>query len=132
MEDELPGGSGGVYVLFDREEGNSAATEVFESLDELLLDGAGGPVKALDNNDIEPPLGRICQESAEAYPIVPHSRSDVAVGFYQLQALGTQTKFSDTTAVAESFLHPRCREAGPCSDLPMKALITSPEKEPKR
>jgi hypothetical protein len=35
-------------------------------------------------------------------------------------------------AVTESFLHPRCREAGRCSDLPMKALITSPEKEPKR
>ena len=83
VEDELPGGSGGVYVLFDREEGNSAETEVFESLDELL-DGAGGPVKALDDDDIELPLGRIGQESAEAYPIVPRSRSDVAVGFYQL------------------------------------------------
>ena len=83
VENELPGGSGGVYVLFDREEGNSATTEVFESLDELL-DGAGGPVKALDDDDIELPLGRIGQESAKAYPIVARSRSDVAIGFYQL------------------------------------------------
>jgi hypothetical protein len=65
VEDELPGGSGGVDVLFDREEGNAAATEVFESLDELL-DGAGGPVKALDDDDVELALGRICQELAEA------------------------------------------------------------------
>jgi hypothetical protein len=83
VEDELPGGSGGVDVLFDREESNSAETEVFESLDELL-DGAGGPVKTLDDDDVELPLGRIGQESAEAYPIVARSRSDVAVGFYQL------------------------------------------------
>ncbi len=83
VEDELPGGGGGVDVLFDREEGNAAATEVFESLDELL-DGAGGPVKALDEDDVELSFGRICQELAEADPIVPRSRSDVAVGFYQL------------------------------------------------
>jgi hypothetical protein len=83
VEDEFPGGSGGVDVLFDREESNAAETEVFESLHELL-DGAGGPVKTLDDDDIELPLGRIGQESAEAYPIVARSRSDVAVGFDQL------------------------------------------------
>ena len=65
VEDERPGGGGGVDVLFDREEDTSAATEVFESLHELL-DGAGGPVNALDDDDVEVPLGRICQESAEA------------------------------------------------------------------
>jgi hypothetical protein len=40
VEDELPGGSGGVYVLFDREEGNSAETEVFETMSRNPHDSA--------------------------------------------------------------------------------------------
>ena len=40
--------------------------------------------------------------------------------------------FFDRHTRRREFLHPRCRESGPCSDLPMTALITSPEKEPKR
>src|SRR6266436_5496111 len=49
VEDQLAGRRGRVDVLLDRDEGGAAAAQVFERLGELL-DGAGGPVEALDDD----------------------------------------------------------------------------------
>ncbi len=85
MEDQLPGGGGGVDVFLDRDEGDPAAAQVFEALHELL-DGPRSAVKALDDYDVELPLRRVRQESPEAIPILPGPRPDVAVGRDQFPA----------------------------------------------
>jgi len=69
----------GVHVLLDRDEVHPAAAQVLQGLDELL-DGAGRPVEALDDDRIELPPGGGGQETPEADAISPCRRSHIGVG----------------------------------------------------
>src|SRR6516225_7871390 len=78
VEDQLPGGSGGVHILLEGDEGHPAAAEMVKGVDQLTH-APGGPVEALDDDTVEPSPGGIGQEAAKVGSVLASSGGDIRV-----------------------------------------------------